>query len=467
MLCGVKMLNDEWTLNDKLGHNLIVENVIKTIEKIEPPFTLGIYGGWGSGKTSIMKQIYYKVGGETKSYLFPFNDTPEVEEINAENIKLIKRIQGERNRKKYQAVWFNPWKHELETNPILGLLHEIREHFSLYNKTKDKATKLLDVTVRSGFDILASTIKELTKIEFSPANITKYGENYENNNFETKSSTQNFRLIFESAIRKMLKGETNPKLIIFIDDLDRCTDEKIIKLLEGIKLYLSTSNCIFIFGMDQNNVIKALKNSNIHEEYLDKLFQSVIRVPASTKYQDFIITNIIKHYFLNELYSKTAQEEFSILITDIIEKNPRKIKNFANSLKFYWEIKTDPTLDLKTFTLFHYLRIHYENIFGILEREHTLFQSLINVCKNESPSTKIENYFSNLLKNPIMESPVIPESGAPESIVNKATLDEKEVLIMNDTKIKFKAIDSFKNHFVELCENLPHEKLPYYLGVIQ
>ena len=68
------MLNDEWTLNDSLGHKEIVDNLISNIRNITPPFSLGIYGGWGTGKTSLMKQVFYRIGGKSKSYLFPFNE---------------------------------------------------------------------------------------------------------------------------------------------------------------------------------------------------------------------------------------------------------------------------------------------------------------------------------------------------------------------------------------------------------
>jgi hypothetical protein len=457
------MLNDEWTLDDKLGHKIIVDNVIKTIEDINPPFTLGIYGGWGSGKTSVMKQIYYKIGGNTKSYLFPFTESPEDEEVTPDNKKMIKLFK--KDRKNYESVWFNPWKHELEANPLLGLLHEIREHFNLYNKSTTGAKKLASVSIRAGLDIITSTIKNITDIEMSASNIVKHGENYENSNFETKSSTQNFRLIFESAIKKLLEERKDQKLIIFIDDLDRCTDQKIIKLLEGIKLYLSTSNCIFIFGMDKNNVVNALKNSDINEEYLDKLFQSVIRIPISTQYQSFFTSNIIKKYFSAELKTVPQKLEFSTLVTDIVEKNPRKIKNFANSLKFYWDIKTDATLDLKIFTLFHYLRIHYEDIFEMIERDHSLFQYLFNTCKKEPANVKIEGYFNTVLENPIMEI-VNTSSTNAGAVLNKAQINNDEQLVMKNTRIKFKALDSFKNHFANYCSGLNTTKLPHYLGVI-
>jgi len=460
------MLNDEWTLDDKLGHDILVGHIIEKIETIQPPFTLGIYGGWGSGKTSIMKQVYYMVGGTKKSYMLPFNTELEEEEICARNKELITEIMNDPDVKEHEAIWFNPWKHEIEANPLLGLLHEIREHFSLYNKVSEKAEKLAHVSIRTGLDILTNTIKEVMKIDLSPSNIEKHGKTYEDNNFEIRSSTQNFRIIFESAIKKLLNNG-DKKLIIFIDDLDRCTDKKVIKLLEGIKLYLSTSNCIFIFGMDKNNVLRALENNHINEEYLDKLFQSVIRIPISTKYEDFISSVIVSEYFSDILDNDEKKEEFSKIVTGIIEKNPRKIKNFTNSLKFYWDMKTDESLDLTVFTLFHYLRIHYEDIFEILERDHYHFIALLNICKNEAPNTKVETYFNQVLINPIIEIQGITDPDTdPATIVNSATLSDHEKSVITDMRTKFKSLDNFKNYFSEYCSELEISKVPAYLGVI-
>jgi len=48
-------INDEWTLSDTLGYENFIIQILEIIKKANPPFTIGIYGGWGTGKTSIMK----------------------------------------------------------------------------------------------------------------------------------------------------------------------------------------------------------------------------------------------------------------------------------------------------------------------------------------------------------------------------------------------------------------------------
>ncbi len=75
-------INDEWTLIDTLGCEKLVIQVLKIIENAKPPFTIGIYGGWGTGKTSIMKQLFFRTGGNVSSVLLPFSEHPEIARIS-------------------------------------------------------------------------------------------------------------------------------------------------------------------------------------------------------------------------------------------------------------------------------------------------------------------------------------------------------------------------------------------------
>jgi hypothetical protein len=63
--------NDQWTLIDDLGYENFVKNLETVIFNAKPPFTLAVYGGWGIGKTSIMKQLYFRIGGQLPSFLLP------------------------------------------------------------------------------------------------------------------------------------------------------------------------------------------------------------------------------------------------------------------------------------------------------------------------------------------------------------------------------------------------------------
>ncbi len=462
-----KLSNDEWTLHDNLGYGKLVDQTILLLEEAKPPFALGIYGSWGTGKTSIMKQIYYRIGGMKHTFVLPFIDNKYEEGISTENLEIITKWKPKTSsyKKKFETVWYNPWQYQFDSNPVVGILREIREKFSFLAATGHEGGKLADTTIRTGLDVLTSVIKAFTTVHIDPAKIEKHIDKIEAEHFDIKSSSERFRIIFEQAIGKLLKK--NQKLVVFIDDLDRCTDDQIIKLLEGIKLYLSTSNCIFVFGMDQKNVVNALKSKNIHRDYLDKLFQSIIRIPLSEKYITFI-EEIIGQYFveLNNEANNGLKKEFTELLADILEKNPRKIKNFLNSLRIYWEmIKSEADIEIKKLALFHYLRIFYEDIFTILERNPSSLKNLINVCKNEPPSTKIEHYFKKFLKNPITEL-VLEVSSESETALDE-TPDEDELQFIESISTRFEALDKFKEHFIANCEDLTDEQqIKKYIGVI-
>ncbi len=464
--------NDEWTLVDTLGYGPFIQQLLGLIEKAQPPFSIGIYGGWGTGKTSIMRQLFFRTGGRISSVLLPLSEDPVEEHLDPRTIERITEFRG--NNTKMRAVWFNPWQHQFDNDPIIGLLHEIRENFDLFSQVGEEAKKLADVSVRGGLDILSSIINKLTTAKVDPGKLEQYGEKYEAKQFAVKSSSQRFRLLFEKAIEKLLGGKDGDQktLVVYIDDLDRCTDTNTIKLIEGIKLYLATSNCVFVFGMDQVNVLRALEHHQIHKDYLDKLFQSIIRIPLSKKYPA-LIRKVVGNYFPDE-----DTDGLTELLADILEKNPRKVKNFLNSFRSYWELlnlpeddaSDQPRLKIETAALFHYLRIYCEPVFTVLERHPGYIKALSNVCQNNPPDQNVERLFYEYLRNPISVEVDPVGEAEDEELVSEGRLSKEEFEYMKDISPRYESLEKFKTYFVacfqdEIADNGP-AILNRYLGVI-
>jgi hypothetical protein len=61
---------------------------------------------------------------------------------------------------------------------------------------------------------------------------------------------------FELVVNQFLNGR---KLVIFIDDLDRCLPEKAIQVLEGIKLFLGVPGTVFVLGVDVTALVHAVE----------------------------------------------------------------------------------------------------------------------------------------------------------------------------------------------------------------
>jgi hypothetical protein len=96
---------------------------------------------------------------------------------------------------------------------------------------------------------------------------------------------------FESALANWVKETVkgNKRLVIFIDDLDRCMPEIALQVLEALKLYLNIEKLIFVVGVDRTVVDKLVKEHykklGLDEKksgnYLAKMFQVEVQVEPS------------------------------------------------------------------------------------------------------------------------------------------------------------------------------------------
>jgi len=167
--------------------------------------------------------------------------------------------------------------------------------------------------------------------------ISKIGQQWESERYKTQLPSQNISLLLESAIGEVVGSKK--KLVIFIDDLDRCTPSTALKLLEGIKVYLNLKNCVVVFGMDQRQIERALikaldleSENGEHQarEYLEKICQDIYHLPLPSQQ--------IKWEYLESLLNKLDLGEGShchhlksvLTEYDCLPANPRKIKALAN-----------------------------------------------------------------------------------------------------------------------------------------
>ncbi len=93
---------------DELGRGSYVQALANVITHADTPLVIAIYGAWGAGKTSLMIQL-------------------------RDSLKLS-RESGRVPR----TVWFNPWMHQSDETPVLGLLHETAEQLGQLGKQRVK-----------------------------------------------------------------------------------------------------------------------------------------------------------------------------------------------------------------------------------------------------------------------------------------------------------------------------------------
>ncbi|VFM97969.1 MAG: KAP family P-loop domain-containing protein [Candidatus Kentron sp. G] len=436
--------NDLWTLNDEFGLGRVGDQVARMALEADPPFITGITGKWGAGKTNVMRRAFVTLGGRPIRQVRVLAEAGE--EGNSEQWQhWAWSAEDEKTRKERRreldwpeeyfqcpegvfCVWFSPWQHQKEENPLIPLIWEIRAQFEAQlenrldwwrrlpgktKKTREKlreqcrsnglaAIKLLEQVGGAASSLLHGRLHAAFHEAGDAARQDEREEEHKGANPITPSDGQRFYLLFEDAVGRILttlfefpgqsekrNGSKTPpppsegpspasaRLILFIDDLDRCEEAVIVRLLESIKLYLASHRCVFVLGLDDEAVLDALarhwpgRSEDSNREYLEKLFQALVSVPlpAPARVREAITGQLALHKIPHEAVLVSDMEQ-------LLEPNPRKIKNFINSFCATWNLHVrDPEswagdeTETRRFLLFHYLRRYHRPVWRLLERQ--------------------------------------------------------------------------------------------------
>lgn len=281
---------------------------------------IALYGPWGSGKTSIMRYLEREMSNTFECVFFPvwqLEGTKDLKESLLETIvfKLLEysKTKITREIKKIAESCINTFIIAMKnTNFNLSILPEILSASFDFNKAIDESNKISEA---------------------------KYGFN------SSMHLLSQFKIKLNELVEICL--DKNKRIFVFIDDLDRCTPEGIIDLLNSIKLFFSyNTNITYMIGIDKQAISNALKHRYKDiiksEEYLEKIFDLSFSVPENI---DKSICNLLKEIFSQESSGYIEESEYIEFINLLCDffinlkfTNPRKIKKVINSfllIRFY------------------------------------------------------------------------------------------------------------------------------------
>lgn len=390
------MWKDSETIIDYLNFDYIIDAVVKLVlDEDLSPSSIGLYGDWGSGKSSLMKMV--------EQHLISMDD------------------------KSILCIRFNGWLFEgyedAKTALCGTILESIHKKEGLSSQVKGKVKKLwnkVDVQkilgkgIRYGLDYFMTggvlsltdfTISQITNAlkknveNVTEEDITKALRSLKTDN-NIRKDIKNFHNEFESILK-----ETNIKhLVVFIDELDRCSPETILNIIEAMRLFLFAKGTSFVIGADQRLIEYAIKtkykevignNLDIGRKYMEKVIQYPVNIPAldENEVEQYIsclllekdldnnefeeILQIIKklkplerfdYEYLNlkkaELANKCKKSlylsgQISSVLAKQINGNPRQCKRFLNTLFMRLAMAKSRHIELKKNVMAKLMLIEY------------------------------------------------------------------------------------------------------------
>lgn len=146
----------------------------------------------------------------------------------------------------------------------------------------------------------------------------------------------------KEEINNKLK-ESNKRIVISIDDLDRCEPDEIIIMLNLIKNLWNFKNIFYIVSYDKENILSILKEKKFWENYLDKIINTEIYItlPNSNQIRYYfinslkiILENSLKTILYKKLWWKIKNEILFSKISNFVEKKTLIFNQYTNSLIF-------------------------------------------------------------------------------------------------------------------------------------
>lgn len=277
-----------------LGFQEYAEAISEAIRGGEPPqFTIGLYGQWGSGKSSLLNAIAGNLSA-TRDTVIP--------------------------------VLFDAWRYERSDHIILPILYAIYESLERHG---DKS--LLEELKRALTSVICGLRFSIGHLglEVSPKDIQEH--------WDAKglpALDQAFSKPF-SELRRLTAALKGRRIAVLIDDLDRCSPEKVTSVLESINLVMDVPGIIFVLALDYDVLVSALKTKYPHvsgDAFIQKIVQIPFRVPPLNLVQTDFLSELIPNW---AAWKSSAPHGFSTYVQDIsimgLDANPRQIKRLINS----------------------------------------------------------------------------------------------------------------------------------------
>ncbi|NNV55008.1 Qat anti-phage system ATPase QatA [Limnovirga soli] len=374
------MWNDKETDVDLLGHDKIAQTILEIINDNHlRPLTIGVYGDWGVGKSSILSLLQAKV-----------------------------LLEKQASVSKIHCILFNGWLFQDYEDAKTALMETVVTELARLQPRNEKIQKLAKslfkrinwlkvakVSAAAAMTFVtglpATTLlgqmggwinkgKELIGCKEGKESATDEESFLKEE--EEESVTQQIEA-FRKEFKKLIQTSKVDHIIILVDDLDRCLPKSVIEILEAIRLFLFVEGTTFVLSADEKMIEYAVREhfpnlpSDYQEytkNYLEKLIQIPIRIPLLNKTQTgnyiklLMLQHHLKHNYVQlksvyEYYNKQKKRPYdavdlsyeiisaaigsdatelkeTLLVADQLtptlasglKGNPRNIKRFMNTL---------------------------------------------------------------------------------------------------------------------------------------
>jgi hypothetical protein len=416
---------------DYFYHTGYIESLHNLINECPTPFCIGLFGGWGTGKTGIVKGLIEKgesLKSKSKTRYLYFDVWKhsadslrrqlliEIDKkwhngtYNFENklyVNSVKRTDFSTSfswkRFKWHLLWLIP-----VAITIVRLVY-LREPTG-WNWTSNEKEWINVI----GAILLPTIIAILTSLQ------SKGETNTIIEDVNKPTSPEEFERLFTNSLN-ITSGVRN---VFILDNLDRVENDKVFEVLTGINTFLDKNNCIYIIPCDEDrlkvHISKVLNIDNgkdkctHQEDFLRKLFNVQVSLrPVIEGHLIEYINDLIKELGIT---TKKDIDDLNTILLVGLSNNPRRIKQFLNNFVTKYNVAYDIerqasevsslpegiiTKNIGFLAKAVFLKTYFSNVSNSIENNPGTYKEIVNLIKSKQldDNFKVGEDLENILKN--------------------------------------------------------------------
>jgi hypothetical protein len=388
-----RILLDQPAALPALGFDQYARAFAAIARQRDSQFAIGIFGDWGSGKTTLMRAIEREL--ET-------NET-------------------------VVTLWFNAWRYEREEHLIVPLLDTLREVLKEWAERPDRDPDLRErarraaATVSRAAGALLAGLSVTAGIPGGSSLVLDLDRAQADWRQREEEDARQPRSLYHAVFRALRQAlaqfveRGQQRIVVFIDDLDRCLPTSALQLLESMKLFFDLEGFVFVVGLDREVVQRAVElkyrpleaaagavDSPVKgSEYIKKVFQLPFTRPlVSVRQVNEFLASLEPG--LPARQREDLRKRVRPHLDHVITKagvNPREIKRYLNS--YTLQRKINPALDADAVLALQTLafRDEWRPAYEVLLAEREMFTKTV-LRQLDGDLTAVENLWPELAAIP-------------------------------------------------------------------
>lgn len=390
---------------DKFGHIVLAKRLLSYIEATPGRFNIGLFGKWGVGKTGILRLLEEQLKSERlrKRYDYIYVDAWQLSTQSLRQ-QLLFSISQKYDPSKTEEQIIDELFHTKEVTIVEKEEENLTQKLKRLGKESVPYLTIMTLIGTVGGvlhawtknpTVLATTITLLVSALLTPlikrlAEISKAVSRTAKRIIPRVESPFVFRRMFEELLKKK---NPNKKLVIALDNLDRCEEELVVEMLGTIKTFMEHDDVVYVVACDDKALEEHLSRQRQFLEqnardFLRKFFQVSMTIPPFIAgdiedYADSLVAELGNPEFINEQVKE-------VLVQASID-NPRRVKRFLNTLvaEYYIASEKEQRGDIRAGVITAHTGFLAKKI--VLQDLYPKFYE--KLCKQDDLLRLLESYF--------------------------------------------------------------------------